>query len=436
MSEVKIKISANASQTLSTFNQVKGGARSLAKEVSGGLKDAILTAFSIEAIKGMIESTVEWADEIQKASQRLGITIENVQALRIAAREAGKSFQDIEGSLVKLEQAAAKALGGPGKQRQAFQRLGVSDEDLKHLNKIDLLSKVAQGVNGQDRSQATANLAPIVGLGNVGTILGAKDNLANFQQFKNEQKGHLASAEDIQALAALKDKIDEISDAAKSQFAPVLTAILDWILRFGRGVKQLTELIGTEFGAVLGSIQKFDVKGLLTSFGDEFVGGLKNIFKNAIGIITGKVSVSDALSSVAEKSAEAQKHVLDSTFGDGFTDNVMKVVEDKLVEQAKDDQNVADAEAKRKAAREAEQKSFDAPVNRQPAPGSQREKGITSTLGDNSLAKNGNIIGKDTLYSLERIGQLQLEALNKIVDNTTPDTYSDDADGQTPSSDF
>lgn len=433
MSEVKIKVSAKATQAEATFNQLKHSVKDLSHEVNSGLKDAIAGAFAVEAIKSLIESTVEWASEISKASDRLGVSVENVEALRIAAKEAGKSFQDIEGSLTKLEQAAAKALGGSGKQKQAFANLGVSEDDLRHLNKVDLLSKVAQGASSQTNSQATANLAPIVGLGNVGTILGAKGQLSNFGAFKDEKKasGQIASAEDVQALAELHEKFEQVAEAAKTQFIPVLTTLLDWIYKFGRGVKQVVELVGTEIGAFVGSIEKFDIKGLFVSLGESIISGWKAIFSNLIGIVTGKTSIADALGNVINERIDATKNVLNSTLGEHFTDTVGEVIQDKLTEFADDDKKVAEDDAKHKKEIADKQASFDGDPNRQAAPGSKGPKisEITGELkSDNTLLKSGNLLGVDTNYRLERINILQLDALNKIVDNTDPDNNSTDDD--------
>lgn len=439
MSEVKIKVSAKATQAEATFNQLKHTIKDVSHEINSGLKEAIVGAFAVEKIKEMITATVEWASQMSKVSDRLGVSIENVEALGLVAAKAGKSFQDIEVSLTKLEQAAAKALGGSGKQKQAFANLGISENDLKHLNKVDLLSKVAQGASNQTNSQATANLAPIVGLGNVGTILGAKGSLSNFGAFKDEKKanGEIASAEDVEALAELHEKFEQIANAAKTQFIPVLTTLLDWIYKFARGTKQVIELIGTEIGAFVGSIEKFDIKGLLVSFGEAFQNGIKAIFDNIVGIITGKTTISEALNNVTKQAADSTKNVLNATLGDHFTDTFSEVVNDKLLEQAADDKKLAEDEAKHKKEIANKQASFDADPNRQAAPGSKGPKitDITDQLkSDNSLLKGGNLLGVDTNYRLERINILQLDALNKIAENTDPDNNG--SDGETPSSDF
>jgi hypothetical protein len=78
--------------------------------------------------------------------------------------------------------------------------------------------------------------------------------LANFQEFKEEQKsrGAVASNENIEELEELKDRWLEIVDAVKTTAIPVLSWLLETIFDFGHSVKQLVELLGTTLGAFWG----------------------------------------------------------------------------------------------------------------------------------------------------------------------------------------
>lgn len=427
MSEVKIKFRADGSQVEATMTRLNRGVGSLSHELNSTLKNAVVAAFSVEAIKETISSTIEWADGVKKASDRLGLTVTNVQALKYAAKESGVEFEKLEGSLSKMEIAAANALGGKKKQSDAFKALGITDDQLKHLNKQDLLSQVGKGLQGMTQSQAIPNLAAIFGGGNAGGIFAMRNKLANFDQFKKdkEDSGAIAKPEDIEALAELKMKWEEVADSVKARLVPVLAFLLDKIYGFGRGVSQLVELIGTALGAFMGSIEKFDIVAGLKEFANQFINGIESLLKNAWAVIRGKKSIGEALGDVAETRANGDAEIIKKTFGKDVISNTAQIVQDKLAEQAQDDKKHAADEAAKKKAFLDSQNQMDKDPNRVAAPGSKAFKSpLDKDLkgGNDSFLKIGNFFGmKDASYRLERLAQKQTDYLAQIVKNTSPD---------------
>ncbi len=83
MSRVKIDIHADKSGFDAA---IKGVHHTL-----GELKGLVAGAFTVEAVKSVIEKTVEYAETIDKASLRMKMTTEETQALSIVARDAGTS---------------------------------------------------------------------------------------------------------------------------------------------------------------------------------------------------------------------------------------------------------------------------------------------------------------------------------------------------------
>src|SRR3954471_20060244 len=99
MQQAKFEINANAQGALAAFQQVKRASHDLSKEINSGLRDTVAGVFAIGAIKEAATATIEFAEGIEKASNRIGDTTENVQALKLAAREAGTSLGTMEKAL-------------------------------------------------------------------------------------------------------------------------------------------------------------------------------------------------------------------------------------------------------------------------------------------------------------------------------------------------
>lgn len=132
MADQKAQVTITAvDQTKAAFNSAKKNFEDLkttadglaAKFGSVGL--AIAGVFEGITIKGAIDA----ADELSKLSQRTGITIEELSALKLGAELSNVSMEDLATGLKKLAVNMAAAAGG-GKEAQAtFDALGVKVTD-------------------------------------------------------------------------------------------------------------------------------------------------------------------------------------------------------------------------------------------------------------------------------------------------------------------
>ena len=432
MPGVSFFINGNANGALGAINSTQKAIHSLSNELNTGLRNTLIGAFSIEAIKEAVVSTIEFADNIKKTSDRMGVTTDNVQALRIAARDAGKDLGSVEKAFNSLEKSSRKALSGNTKTKNAFANLGISEDDLKHLDKMSLLQKTMQGAGKMGRSEAEGNLTNIFGSrGQAGVLMAMQPKLSNFSDFKAEEKskGAIASDDDIEALAEVKDRWEEIIDGIKTSAIPVLSWLLDAIFDFGHGVKQLVELVGTYIGALVGSIQGVNIGGLIESFGDNLITGWKALFTNLWGIISGKLSVSDVIDNAI---TEGQKQI-GNTMSKGFgvnMDTVNQVVQEELLRQGEEDSKIANDRAKKKQDRLNEQNKMNDDPNRQPDSHKEKKSLLDKDLKDkNEFLKVGGMMGVDTNYRLERLQTEANELLRDIRDAVKGD------DNQLPSED-
>lgn len=422
MSGVKFVINGDSTGAKAALEGVEKGIHHLSHEINAGFRESVIGAFSLEAIKAATEATIDFAEQIKKSSERMGVTTDNVQALRIAARAAGKDIGFMEKAFQNLEKASTLALGGNSKTKQAFRNLGVSDDDIKHKNKVDLLSEAMAGTQGMTRSQATQNLSAIFGTKAAGGLMAMQPELANFGQFKAQQKdsGAIASNEDIEALAQLKDRWLEVVDAIKASAIPVLSYLLEKIFDFSHGVKQVVDVLSTVIGSVLGQISKFDISGLIQAFGENLFNGFQSVFDNLWGILTRKISVSEALDNLTNTTAKAVDNSLQKVFGVDV-EAVHQTVNDKLLELGKEDSKLAKERAEKAARRVEEQKKFDEDPNRQPTLGKKPKEKMAldkQLSGGSDLIKIGGLTGVDTSYRLERLQTETNNLLEKVVDNT------------------
>lgn len=230
MSRVKVDITADKSGFESA---VKGVEHSIE-----GLKEMVVGAFSVEAVKGIVEKTFEYAETIDKASLRMKMTTEQTQALSIVAKEAGSSLEAVEGAFRKIEAARAKALGGNAKALASFKALGVDTSQLqKPNNTLGLASSLAQSArNGSNDTQGVA----LQGLGlkkTAGDLAALGDGLTNFGEKVDELKarGAIMEDKDIANIVRAKDELAIVGTTLMAQVAPWLSQLIEgleegWII--------------------------------------------------------------------------------------------------------------------------------------------------------------------------------------------------------------
>jgi hypothetical protein len=133
----------------SIFGEVKNLQGALLAGGAGAL--AGITALAAGAVKigeelwAAGEKAAHYAEEIEKGTEKTGLSAEAVSGLRYAARNAELGYDELVGSLVKFEVAIAKAQDPTSNQAKMFARLGVTQKDLQQSSQdlLPVLYKVA-----------------------------------------------------------------------------------------------------------------------------------------------------------------------------------------------------------------------------------------------------------------------------------------------------
>jgi len=102
------------------------------KKFSKGLDDIKGKLASLAAVGGftlLVKSAIDAADEIGKAAQKIGISVESLSALSYAAKLADVSFEGLVGGMKKLSVAMTDALDPNSEMANAFKALGIKVTD-------------------------------------------------------------------------------------------------------------------------------------------------------------------------------------------------------------------------------------------------------------------------------------------------------------------
>jgi TP901 family phage tail tape measure protein len=210
---------------------------------------AAATAAAAGAWK-MATSSADYADEVQKSADVTGLSAERVQELTYAGKNLGVEFDTIAGAQAKLTKAMDASKGGTGKQAEAFKALGISvlDANGNLRNSQDVMNEAFTKLNSvgneterdalamQLFGKSAMELNPLIKAGG--------DELNRLTQEAREN-GAVLSGEQIAALDAFGDSIENLKASGQGLAANITTAILPALNGLIGNVKNVTKEIGT-----------------------------------------------------------------------------------------------------------------------------------------------------------------------------------------------
>ena len=288
-----------------------------------GLAATAAAAFSFDAIVGGVEKAISAAAELEKMSQKAGISAEALSGLKSVGKLTGASLEEIVGSLQKLDKAMIQAESGSQKQAATFKTLGVSMADLKNLTPDEVMLKVAKSLDQVESGsvrvaaaqilfgRAGANLLPMLhDLAQQGEIVGkVTDDMAamadKYERSLIALDGRKKALYNTIASALLPTMIDFVDAFSKAD------SIVGRLNTTAKGLSADNSLRDWARGAAMGAAYLFDVfDGLARVFQiagsglARFMADMKAMLDFGSGIAT--VALKEGPSAVAARWAELQ----------------------------------------------------------------------------------------------------------------------------------
>jgi hypothetical protein len=222
------------------------------ERMSHKLKEFAVEAFGIATVSEAIRKTVEAAGDLVNMSERLGISIEQLQVLQQAAKEAGADMGDLASAFEKFDIAREKALGGDIKLQGRFGALGISANDLHTMTAAQAfmgpLHQTAVGKNPEDLGPL---LRDILGKG-FGKVLPAMQTDFEDLEAKMRSFGSLMSTEAAVKVKYLADEFDLLSKIVLTVLAPALSEFAFWLVSKLGELKGVSSFAGSLTGSAGG----------------------------------------------------------------------------------------------------------------------------------------------------------------------------------------
>jgi hypothetical protein len=225
------------------------------KKEAAAIGTAVGVAFAAATVAtaAFVKQSIDAADEMGKAAQKAGVTVEALSGLKYAADLAGVSFEGLQTGLKKLNTNIFEASQGSKSQSEAFKMLGISIKDasgnIKNADAvlIELADRFAKMPDGVEKSalaveifgRAGADLIPLLNSGAEG-IKELTDEAARL--------GVVLDTETARAAEEFNDQMSRVGfavDGLKLQLAsallPLLNELADAMVETAKASKNVTD---------------------------------------------------------------------------------------------------------------------------------------------------------------------------------------------------
>ena len=239
------------------------------KQVAGNVAAGIAAAFSINALRNMINDFAELGDSFDKMSQRTGVSVEALSGLKFAAEQSGASIETVEMGIRNMQRVLLDVQQGSSTTATTLQMLGLNIQQLQTLSPEQQFLQMAQAISKvQDPSRQAALAMELFGRSGTQLLPMLQQGEAGIEALIAEARrlGIVMSEEDAKAAADFTDAMNRLSSVFKgiaTQVASVITPILTKLSNLftsldatTRGIVVQIGLFGTAFLAAIYIIPK------------------------------------------------------------------------------------------------------------------------------------------------------------------------------------
>jgi hypothetical protein len=251
MADLKVKVGVDKSGFTTGLASMENSVKGFGMKVGGILAGA----FAFDKIIQGFSNAIDKGDQLQDLANRFGVAASSLQEIGNAASTSGAGLEDVASAMNKLAKNAGAAIGGNEQMAEAFNKIGLSVEQLQGMTPQDLfmaLSKaVASGTLGMQDFAIAQELA-----GKGAAVLMETLRLGPDVISANGQAMGVFSNETIAQLSAASDALKAFQNVVTIVFGTAVSKIMDAVEAYAR------------FAAIRPLIQFFDqIKSSTTGSG-------------------------------------------------------------------------------------------------------------------------------------------------------------------------
>lgn len=228
---VKIGVKDEATKNIEGISSKLGNGLKTAAKIGTAAVGALGVGVAVlgKAMSKNISETAQYADNIDKMSQKMGLSAKAYQEWNFIMQHSGTSMEALKAGMKTLANAVDSG-------NDAFSRLGITQNQIATLNQEELFAKTIEQLQKVDNETERTYLAGQL-LGRGATELGALLNTSAEDTEKMRQQVHelggVMSDSAVKAGAAFQDSLqnlgvatDSLSRNLSSNFLPSITSMM------------------------------------------------------------------------------------------------------------------------------------------------------------------------------------------------------------------
>lgn len=288
-----------ASAGLSAGSGFAGGMSKAIGAAKIGVSALAVTGAAVTAATGAIVSgagsVAEYGDNIDKMSQKMGISAQAYQEWNAIMQHSGTTIDALKPSMKTLAQQAQKGA-------EEFQALGISEQEVATLSQEDLFAKVITGLQGMEEgTERTAITSKLLGRGatELGALLNTSAEDTEAMRQKVHELGGVMSDDAVKASAKFQDTLQDMGtgfDSLKrnmlSEFLPSITTVMEGMTSIftgdsATGIEQMGDGI-KQFIADLSSVAPDAMNvavGIVEAIGQGLIDNLPTLMAAATDLL-------------------------------------------------------------------------------------------------------------------------------------------------------
>lgn len=256
---VKIGVDDQASKKISSLSSNLGNGLATAAKVGAAAITAVTAAtaaMTTALVKG-VSQTAEYGDNIDKMSQKMGMTAEAYQEWDAVMQHCGTSIDSMQAGMKTLATAAESG-------SDAFEQLGLSQEAISGMSQEELFGATITALqNVESETERTYLAGKLLGRGatELGALLNTSAEDTKAMKDRVHELGGVMSNEAVKAAARYQDSLQDmkasfsgLKNSLISDFLPGMSTIMDGIASLVIGEDSAQSTISSGISQIIESM--------------------------------------------------------------------------------------------------------------------------------------------------------------------------------------
>ena len=277
-------------------------------------------------------SVAAYGDNIDKMSQKMGMSAEAYQEWDAVMQHSGTSIESLQAGMKTLANAVENG-------NDAFNRLGISQEEIAKMSNEELFSATITALqNVENETERTYLAGQLLGRGatELGALLNTSAEDTQAMKDRVHELGGVMSDEAVKASARYQDSLQDMKTSFSGlknnligDFLPGLSTVMDGIASLVTGENGAQSTISSGISQMLETMNSslprfFDAgKEVIEAIFQAVIRNLPQMVSGGIEIL---MSIVDGIVNNIDEIIDSTIEVIDAVI-DGLTNNLPKLVE-------------------------------------------------------------------------------------------------------------